>query len=1220
MPHRLTRFPRNRFPILVVSVLAVLSAASAGAGGQTVRRFDMGPASGPVAAGFTAVGTGTLYAAAQGYGWTVPPASTYLAPPPVPEVQTNLDPDLIRDGVSSTSDMSFRVDVSNGTWHCVAYLGDLGAAREGLDILVNGTEVVSDAFARTLTMKAQFTNALGGYRRVRFLATTATGRLGFTFHCNGSGASVNALAGLEVYPHVPVPVGYDHTTRQLAADPAYAVALGPFLAAFNADDYAGAEAALAAVADPLARAWGLAWLAGWLTGEEADVRTDVLQSARALLEGLAAPDNPAVAGLLADIRDLESGWLYTRTRGYTTAAIPTSLSNIIKNLSAGAQLLEQFDGDILQAAPDPDLPESPLFPKARFLLGRNLYGRNTLVNAPANPYTAYWLGLLASFQPHFDLFPNAADAMVFAFLATSYAVPGGISQNWTGPASVPAFSPATTWWSPHTVVPAHPAAPAWANAQRRYLRAFRNAGEWWMTNRLIAGEIGGGDGDDVEGAGLLGLPAVAVGEPGNVLESGVREVMDQVLYGPSVTPAQGYFTACGDVEHAAEFTTNPLYVLLFSEYGKPEYVEYALRTLSNLDDLADPAPWTLPHAGGQRHFRGYNFGSNSVCGAPRDIPLNLRAAVPGFFLGAYNAHPRLVQIFDGLARQWAAAAVSTAQGKPAGVFPTAIDWTTGLPAFGTGGQWWTNGGYYDLPSGTFYHGYLYALLVAAYNHSTAADRHLFLDAIWRGALLLWDYRTGVLTGIAPGQPWWTADVLKGVIADAVAGARALLVGDPVLALGAADVAKINAVIAAYASPWQKYVSLPAAGTKDKTAITTTFGNAAAWVDSFWPLATTGVSYTDRIGIIVQGSQGLLFGAVTGEATWGIVPPSVVSWSNTDPAAGELDFAALVNDVQAAGLDLLLFNHGPGPRSFGVRLWRRFPPGAWEARIGNDANHDDAMDGPPHTVVPFTLDAPGMTVVVPAVPSGVLQKVELRLVTPSGAGAALLPDPALSAGDVAVDPGGTVTVTVHNLGSAPVAGASVELRENGALLASAPLPAIGAPLDWAAHTAVATLGYVPILPQAPLTVRVVPPAGAFQVTSLNDEVTLSPAVPDPVLSISGSTPYATFSVEIAAPFDKGKSVLFAAGISGASPGTAIPGPGALVLPVNWDWVTQFSLVPGNGVFDFPLAVVDAAGHAAMQVTVPDLPSVHGLTLAFGAATFDAALNVRAVSNGLGLTLP
>ncbi|HEU4420823.1 MAG TPA: hypothetical protein VFT55_17930, partial [Planctomycetota bacterium] len=744
-------------------------------------RFDMGSATSPVATGFTAVSPASTYSAAAGFGWTAGTPVAVVQPAIPGQIPAVVPANLLVDNVESFGDLTFAVDVPNGVWQGFVHVGNVGTAfsptpRDNLDVSVNGVPIAIDTTARTLTMKAQFINAIGGYRRVPFVVQTTTGRLDFTFHCNGSGTSKNAVMGLEVYPHVPAPIGFDHATRDLVADPASAAVLAPALAAFNANDYAAARAAFAALADPRLKAWGYAWLLGWLTGDEVDVDLALLGQAKQLLSGLAAPDDISVAGLLLDLETFERADFFNRARGYTVGALPGGLGDILANLCAAGLLFDQFRGDILGAAVN-TLPESPLFAKARYLQARNMYGRNTQINDPANPFTAAFLVAFTEVHNNIDLFPKAAEAKVMGFMATNYAIPGGLVQNWSGPASLPAIVPSQTWWAPWVAYTNNPGAPAWANAQRRYLNTFRNCGEWWMTKRLIAGEIGGGDGDDVEGAGLLGLPSVVVSEGGHVLEAGCASVMDKVLWGPSMTPSQGFFTNCGDVEHSAEYSTNPLFILLFASYGAPKYVEYALRTLRNLDDGYDAVPWTLPDGVGGRHFRAYNMGANSVCGPALDIPLNMRAAVPGFAIGDYAAHPRVLLMFDQLARAWAQHALSTAQGKPAGVFPAAVN---GAPpyVFGTGGQWWANAGYVDLAGGPQYHSYLYALMLSAYAHSQAPDRHVFLQPLRAAGLFLYGYRVGTVTGTAPGTPGWAANLLKTVMADGLAQARGLLIADP----------------------------------------------------------------------------------------------------------------------------------------------------------------------------------------------------------------------------------------------------------------------------------------------------------------------------------------------------------------------------------------------------------------------------------------------------------
>jgi hypothetical protein len=439
--------------------------------------------------------------------------------------------------------------------------------------------------------------------------------------------------------------------------------------------------------------------------------------------------------------------------------------------------------------------------------------------------------------------------------------------------------------------------------------------------------------------------------------------------------------------------------------------------------------------------------------------------------------------------------VSVAQGKPRSVFPAAVS-TAAPHVFGTNGNWWENAGYVDLEGGPIYHTYLYSLLQSAYLRSSAPDRHLLLRPILLGSGFLYGYLTGTITGTAPGSGGWAANLLKTTMANAIAVNRALMLSDPNLAVTPAQVQQMDAVIAAYAAPMERHIALPAVGTKSKTAFTQGFTSAATWISSFWPIATTTVAYTDRLYAMTyhnntSGSQAMLFGSLTGASTWGFAPPTVATWFNPDPAAGELDFAALINDLQPNGLDILLFHYAAAPRAFGLRLLRALPRGQYEVRIGNDANHDDTMDGAPHTILPLSLVQEGVQLILPALPNGVLQKIEIRLLTPATGLPPALPDPAVEHGDVTFVANGTATVVVHNLGTVPVTGASVELVQNGSVVATAPLPAIAAPLDYQPKTATVNLCCGTFTPGALVTVRVALPPGTLQLNSGNDAVTLAP---------------------------------------------------------------------------------------------------------------------------------
>ena len=329
----------------------------------------------------------TTYSTLAGHGWVTPLTRAFVRTTLIPEIKTDLPAAVILDGLTGSNDGVFQVDLPAGQYQCIVYLGDPGSLRaltprENLDVLVNGAPVVLDTWARTAAMKARFdTGARGGVRRVRFLASPQNGSIRITFHCDGSGTSINSVSGLEIYPHTAPPIAFDHASRTLKASPTHAATLAAALAAFNAHDYAKARQQLDLVPDPLARAWGYAWWIGWLKGQAADADETLLATTRALLEGLNRPDDPSVAVLLQDVKDFQRALHMNDVRGYSSTIHPESLDNIVYNLAAAVALFEQMDDDLLGPA-DPTRPECPFYAKARFLIARNMYSRYTGVGDP----------------------------------------------------------------------------------------------------------------------------------------------------------------------------------------------------------------------------------------------------------------------------------------------------------------------------------------------------------------------------------------------------------------------------------------------------------------------------------------------------------------------------------------------------------------------------------------------------------------------------------------------------------------------------------------------------------------------------------------------------------------------------------------------------------------------------------------------------------------------
>jgi hypothetical protein len=72
-------------------------------------------------------------------------------------------------------------------------------------------------------------------------------------------------------------------------------------------------------------------------------------------------------------------------------------------------------------------------------------------------------------------------------------------------------------------------------------------------------------------------------------------------------------------------------------------------------------------------------------------------------------------------------------------------------------------------------------------------------------------------------------------------------------------------------------------------------------------------------------------------------------------------------------------------------------------------------------------------------------------------------------------------------------------------------------------------------------------------------------------------------------------------TGTMPGTPLPG--GLILPLNWDWFTDFTLINANTVL-LPgfRGVLDAAGKANAAINCPPVPAAAGVRLIFAALTY------------------
>jgi hypothetical protein len=98
---------------------------------------------------------------------------------------------------------------------------------------------------------------------------------------------------------------------------------------------------------------------------------------------------------------------------------------------------------------------------------------------------------------------------------------------------------------------------------------------------------------------------------------------------------------------------------------------------------------------------------------------------------------------------------------------------------------------------------------------------------------------------------------------------------------------------------------------------------------------------------------------------------------------------------------------------------------------------------------------------------------------------------------------------------------------------------------------------------------------------------------------------------------GQNYLVGGSASGTNPGTQM---GAFLIPLNFDWYTDFTLANANvGYFVNTLGTLDANGRALAQIQVPPLPGFGGATVHHAYAVLDAFNNILFVSEAAPLEI-
>lgn len=875
------------------------------------------------------------------------------------------------------------------------------------------------------------------------------------------------LNAFEVHADEALPVRYKRTAG--APLQAVAPAAAPFAAAFNAHDYAGAEALAQGLADPWLRGVALLHLVGWLDGS-ADDRARLLPDAQSALAAALAAGHAGAAWLLDEAASFARADAHIAARGYASAfacadsgglgylnpacAGQVTHYKVNSNLNAnmhiarrelaglaasvgGATALDQLVLWNAGAVPADAWEPSPLVFAALKRRATAVVLANSLLSAqPSDPLG---LTLLDEFsRPLRDLVDLGFAAADFPRdhelpLLRQWAVLGVSPSMWTaGQAQLLSDAQiAASWWAPHVVVPSPVVgASGWANAQRRFSRLGQALTRWWFTERLLGDELGGGQGDDVEALAALALVTGPIVHTGG---GALRDVIDQLAqHGleESVWVSDGMYAGpLTDVEHAAEFTTNPWLATRLAFGRTPRAFRTALGVAQHLQGGASLA---APTQLGRLHFKSAWFSLTGPSTEPDkqfDWLLDGRQMLPATVelrsAPLQASHP-LVTGLLAWAAAWRDDALDTTaivSGKPVG-FHGPVQWPSNL--LGLGGVWYSDKGNVDDLTlfTTVQVSYVAELLRVAYHASSASDRWRFLLPAVRQFRAVKDWEDAGQPAGATGGTHWAAAQLRAnpnfgqmVIAhlpDLQADANLQTQPDPLQGgLPYVDAALLDR-LGLWAregfygqSAAMRYALTPVVPCAIHTAkptgsIEAPFADASAFFRNVFPLLTRYVAHTDRITANpFNAAFNYVDAAQSGNLTEGQVHAPLLRWRAAPGVA--LDLAVLVNgrDPAGTGASAFVHNFSALPAALTLELESGLAPARYSVAHGAaDPTCDTVPLGVPLTTA--IVDKPGHGASVPLLlPPG------LSLVTVVKLGPPLA---TLATHDLALDPPSVRLVT------------------------------------------------------------------------------------------------------------------------------------------------------------------------------------------------------------------
>ena len=925
---------------------------------------------------------------------------------------------------------------------------------------------------------ATFSTFVGGIVPVWVLADSdTTGRLSLRLSTDGSDPLY--LAGFELHDYQKLPIVYRRTASGPLQGPGAVVK--DFVTAFNAGDFDLAESLAYAIPWHFQQGVALVHLAGWLDGSQHG-RLELLDDAAAALAKAALNGHAAAPWLVDEIASLKraldhlaaggraaafacpedggTGFLNTACAAQSLSIKGLTLTNANAHIAlrelrgitaavSGSTLLEDLADWNAGVLAQSDWEPSPLVFAALKLTGTTLVSMNPAMgNSPTDPDALAMAARRDTILSDFvDLgfaatdFPDDLELLLFREAVNQGKLPIGWDvadyQNLLSEAQIDA-----SWWGDAVDMPDDdPAAPNWANLLRQQRFLLKAIADYWLGERLVDGDLGGGSGDDIEL--MVQLAKIFAGRQDQTDRRALDHLDDMVrhtLYF-SGEVQDGYFAGqLSDVEHTAEYTTNAWLATQAAFGHTARAFDVGMGVAEHIRWTQDPtlafaAPTTL----GRLHFRSDYFttaGPDTSGTWDDDLLLNGRAMLPAVAEAGRGLlpdwHPMVEDLGD-WALAWIQDSFDTSNGKPSGWYGP-VQWPSNL--LGSTAGWWTHtanpADTSELAGGV--HSYTLDLLRTAYVNSSDSNAWVGLlpqvrmfrsvmdwedagspllpppgSALWAGKLFKANARFGPL--VITHLPVLANDPLLTTLIDPLGSGGSYV--DPALIQRMESWVEdeFNGQIGAMLYALED-VSPCGVGFTAKSSLTFT-GSYAATVPYhrvLFPLLTSHVIHTDRVPL--GGALSNLTVAATGEnLVEGIAFQPLVRWRDRLDDGTDLAIQCNHRDYDAGLYSAFVYNFEPLPVTTTCQLDAGLVPGRYDVEWGAANGKCDLFPaGAPTTTITVQKRGLGMSTPITFAPG-----LSLLRITRQG------PADQQPAGyDLAVDPpvvdrvlsGGTLSYVVN----------------------------------------------------------------------------------------------------------------------------------------------------------------------------------------------------------------